>query len=114
MFKKIFAGMMGVVLVTGIGVATVQAYTVKAAKLWVTAIALGSPIEDAEIKVGDETCTTEKNGTCVFELLPGTYEISVHEHGGVSAHTKVTLEEKDIRFISLDLGASALHPTGSH
>ncbi|MGQ3685375.1 MAG: hypothetical protein ACUBOA_10295 [Candidatus Loosdrechtia sp.] len=114
MFKKIFAGMMGVALVTGMGVAAVQAYTIKPAKLWITAIALGSPIEEAEIKVGDETCLTGRNGTCVFDLRPGTYEISVHEHGGASAHTKVTLQERDIRFISLDLGASALHPAGHH
>lgn len=114
MFKKIFAGMLGVALVTGIGVAKVQAYQVKPAKLWVTAIAIGTPIEGAEIKVGENSCTTGKNGTCVFELKPGVYDISVHEHGGASAHTKVTLNEKDIRFISLDLGASALHPSGHH
>ncbi|UJS18220.1 MAG: hypothetical protein L3J17_03945 [Candidatus Jettenia sp.] len=114
MFKKIFAGLMGVALATGIGMTTAQAYTVKPAKLWVTAIAIGTPIEGAEIKVGDNTCTTGQNGTCVFELKPGMYEISVHEHGGATAHTKVYLEEKDIRFISLDLGASALHPSGQH
>lgn len=114
MFKKVFAGFMGVALATGIGMATVHAYTVKPAKLWVTATAIGTKIEGAEIKVGDNTCTTGSNGTCVFELKPGTYDISVHEHGGASAHTKVTLQEKDIRFISLDLGASALHPSGHH
>ncbi len=114
MFRRVFAGLLGIALVTGIGVANVHAYQVKPAKLWVTAIAIGTPIEGAEIKVGDETCTTGKNGTCVFDLRPGTYEITVHEHGGASAHTKVSLEEKDIRFISLDLGASALHPSGHH
>lgn len=114
MLKKILAGIMGVALVTGIGVAKVQAYQVKAAKLWVTAIAIGTPIEGAEIKVGDNTCTTGKNGTCVFELKPGTYTISVHEHGGQEAHTEVALEERNIRFISLDLGSKALHPSGSH
>ncbi|MBE7444529.1 MAG: hypothetical protein HS132_04540 [Planctomycetia bacterium] len=114
MFKKIFAGFMGVALVTGIGMAEVQAYQVKPAKLLVTVTAIGTPIEGAEIKVGDNTCTTGKNGTCVFELKPGMYEITVHEHGGASAHTSVNLEEKDIRFISLDLGAAALHPSGHH
>ncbi|MCF6158888.1 MAG: hypothetical protein E3K32_10020 [wastewater metagenome] len=114
MFKKIFAGLMGMVFATGIGMTAVHAYEIKPAKLWVTAIAIGTPIEGAEITVGDESCTTGKNGTCVFELKPGTYEISVHEHSGASAHTKVSLNEKDIRFISLDLGASALHPSGHH
>ncbi len=114
MFKKIFAGFFGVALVAGISMASAQAYQVKPAKLWVTAIAIGTPIEGAEIKVGDNTCTTGKNGTCVFELKPGSYEISVHEHGGASAHTSVNLEERDIRFISLDLGSSALHPSGHH
>ncbi len=114
MLKKIFAGFIGVALVAGIGMAKAQAYSVKPAKLWVTVIAIGTPIEGAEVKVGDNTCTTVKNGTCVFELKPGTYEISVHEHGGTSAHTTVNLEEKDIRFISLDLGAKALHPSGHH
>ncbi len=114
MFKKILAGFMGVALVAGIGMTKAQAYQVKPAKLWVTAIAIGTPIEGAEIKVGDNTCTAGKNGTCVFELKPGMYEISVHEHGGASAHTSLYLEEKDIRFISLDLGAAALHPSGHH
>ncbi len=114
MFKKVFVGLMGVALVTGIGMTKAQAYQVKPAKLWVTAIAIGTPIEGAEIKVGDNTCTAGKNGTCVFELKPGTYEITVHEHGGASAHTEVTLQERDIRFISLDLGAKALHPSGHH
>ena len=114
MLKKILGGFLGVAMVAGIGMAKAQAYQVKPAKLWVTAIAIGTPIEGAEIKVGDNTCTTGKNGTCVFELKAGTYEISVHEHGGVSKHTEVTLEEKDIRFISLDLGAAALHPSGHH
>lgn len=114
MFKKVFAGFMGVALIAGIGMTKAQAYQVKPAKLWVTAIAIGTPIEGAEIKVGDNTCTTGKNGTCVFELKPGSYEITVHEHGGTSAHTSVNLEEKDIRFISLDLGSKALHPSGQH
>lgn len=114
MFKKILAGFIGVTMIAGIGMAKVHAYTVKPAKLWVTAIAIGTPIEGAEIKVGDNTCTAGKNGTCVFDLKPGTYEISVHEHGGASAHTQVNLEERDIRFISLDLGAQALHPSGHH
>ena len=114
MFKRILAAFVGVALIAGIGVTKVHAYQVKPAKLWVTAIALGSPIEGAEIKVGDNTCTTGKNGTCVFELKPGTYEVSVHEHGGASAHTEVVLEEKNVRFISLDLGAKALHPSVHH
>ena len=114
MLKKIVAGIMGVAMVSGICMAKAQAYQVKPAKLWVTAIAIGTPIEGAEIKVGDNTCTTGKNGTCVFELKPGSYEISVHEHGGATAHTSVNLEEKDIRFISLDLGVKALHPSGGH
>lgn len=114
MFRRILAGFVGVALVAGIGMTKVHAYQVKPAKLWVTAIAIGTPIEGAEIKVGDNTCTTGKNGTCVFELKPGMYEISVHEHGGASAHTSVNLQERDIRFISLDLGAAALHPSGHH
>ncbi len=114
MLKKILAGFLGVAMIAGIGAAKVQAYQVKPAKLWVTVTAIGSPIEGAEIKVGDNTCTAGKNGTCVFELKPGTYEVSVHEHGGASAHTEVTLEEKNIRFLSLDLGAAALHPSGQH
>src|SRR3989304_8624732 len=114
MFKKVFAGILGVAVISGLGMAKAYAYEVKPAKLWVTATAIGTPIEGAEIKVGDNTCTTGKNGTCVFELKPGVYEISVHEHGGASAHTEVRLEEKNIRFISLDLGAAALHPSGQH
>lgn len=114
MLKKILAGFLGVAMIAGIGAAKVQAYQVKPAKLWVTVTAIGSPIEGAEIKVGENTCTAGKNGTCVFELKPGTYEVSVHEHGGASAHTEVTLEEKNIRFLSLDLGAVALHPSGHH
>jgi len=114
MFKKIFAGLCGVAIIAGIGMAKVHAYEVKPAKLWVTAIALGTPIKDAEIKVGYDDCITGKNGTCVFELQPGTYEITVHEHGGQSAHKKIHLEEGNIRFVSLDLGAKALHPKGGH
>jgi uncharacterized membrane protein len=114
MFKRILAGVLGVALISGIGVAKVHAYQVKPAKLWVTAIAIGTPIVGAEIKVGNESCTTGNNGTCVFELKPGTYEITVKEHGGASAHTEVTLEERNVRFISLDLGAAALHPSGQH
>lgn len=114
MLKKIFAGLLGVALVAGIGMTNVQAYQVKRAKLWVTAIAIGTKIEGAEIKVGDEACTTGVNGTCVFELKPGVYEVSVHEHGGQSQHTEVVLSEGEIRFISLDLGAAALHPSGHH
>src|SRR3972149_6462752 len=114
MLKKILAGFLGVAMVAGIGMAKAQAYQVKPAKLWVTAIAIGTPIEGAEIKVGDNTCTTGKNGTCVFELKAGTYEISVHEHGGISKHTEVPVDEKDLGYISLDLGAAALHPSGQH
>ncbi|MDR4507670.1 MAG: hypothetical protein MRJ65_05445 [Candidatus Brocadiaceae bacterium] len=114
MFKKLLAGLAGVAFITGIGITNVYAYDIKPAKLWVTAIALGSPINEAEIKVGDEECTTGKNGTCVFELKPGEYKISVHEHGGQSAHTSVLLGEGGIRFVSLDLGAKALHPKGGH
>ncbi len=114
MFKKIFAGLLGVALITGIGVAKVQAYSVKPAKLYVTAIAIGTPIQGAEIKVGDNACTAGKNGTCVFELKPGSYEVSVHEHGGASAHKTISLEEGNILFLSLDLGAKALHASGAH
>ncbi|MBM4054412.1 MAG: hypothetical protein FJ264_07045 [Planctomycetes bacterium] len=114
MFKKVLMGMFGAAVIAGIGMTTAQAYDVKPAKLWVTAIAIGTPIVGAEIKVGDEECTTGNNGTCVFELKPGVYEVSVHEHGGQSAHTELVLEEGNIRFLSLDLGAAALHPSGHH
>ncbi len=114
MLKKVLSGMFGAAIIAGIGMTTAQAYDVKPAKLWVTAIAIGTPIVGAEIKVGDEECTTGNNGTCVFELRPGTYAISVHEHGGQSAHKEVTLEEGNILFVSLDLGSKALHPSGSH
>lgn len=114
MMRRLLVGLMGIGLIIGIGLTKVQAYEVKMAKLWVTAIALGSPIEGAEITVGDEECTTGRNGTCVFELKPGVYKITVHEHGGASAHKEVVLGEGNIRFVSLDLGSEALHPTGHH
>lgn len=114
MFKKLIAGFLGAALVAGISMTTVQAYQVKPAKLWVTVTAIGTPIEGAEIKVGDNSCTTGKNGTCIFELKPGSYEVSVHEHGGAKAHTELVLEENNIRFLSLDLGSAALHPSGHH
>jgi len=47
MLKKILAGFLGVALVAGIGMTKAQAYQVKPAKLWVTATAIGTPIEGA-------------------------------------------------------------------
>ena len=42
---------MGVALVAGIGMTKAQAYQVKPAKLWVTATAIGTPIEGAKLRL---------------------------------------------------------------
>ena len=52
------------------------------ARVIVQVIALGSPIEHAEVSVGDASETTGKNGNYVFQVDKGAYTVSVAESHG--------------------------------
>ncbi len=80
----------------------------------VQVIALGAPIEHAEVSVGDASETTGKNGNYVFQVDKGTYTVScIGPHGGEGSRD-VLIGPGEIIQVTFELGAEGLHAAGGH
>ncbi len=80
----------------------------------VQVIALGSPVEHAEVSVGDSSDTTGHNGNRSFTVDPGHYTVSATgEHGG-SASKEVRVHPGEFIQVTLELGAAGLPPAEGH
>lgn len=112
--KRYFLAIAGVALISWGGISAIQAYTIKPAQLQVRVIALGQGIAGSEVTVGNETAETGINGTAIFELMPGIYEVTVKGAHGGSASDTIRLEENELRLKSFELGVEGALPHGGH
>ncbi|MDP6923308.1 MAG: carboxypeptidase-like regulatory domain-containing protein [Candidatus Scalindua sp.] len=80
----------------------------------VQVIALGSPIEHAEVSVGDNSDSTGHNGNRMFSVEPGNYTVSAAGPDGGSASKEVRVRPGEFIQVTLELGASGLHASGGH
>ncbi len=76
--------------------------------------ALGSPIEGAEVSVGDSSGTTGINGNYVFQVDKGTYTVSVTDPHDNTDSREVTINPGEIVQVTFDLGAAGRPATVSH
>jgi hypothetical protein len=76
--------------------------------------ALGSPIEGAEVSVGDSSGTTGINGNYVFQVDKGTYTVSVTDPHDNSDSREVRVKPGEIVQVTFDLGAAGRPATVSH
>jgi hypothetical protein len=74
----------------------------------------GSPIEDAEVSVGDQSDTTGHNGNRVFLVDKGFYTVSVIDTHGNSDSREVRVNPGEIIQVTFDLGAEGRPATGGH
>jgi uncharacterized membrane protein len=80
----------------------------------VQVIALGSPVEHADVSVGENSDTTGHNGNRSFSVDPGTYTVSATgEHGG-SASKEVRVHPGEFIQVTLELGAEGLPAAEGH
>ncbi len=84
------------------------------ASILVQVIALGSPIEHADVSVGDNSDSTGHNGNSSFTVAPGTYTVSGTGPDGGSASREVRVKAGEIAQVTLELGAEGLHASGGH
>ncbi len=76
--------------------------------------AAGSPIEDAEVSVGDQSDTTGYNGNRVFQVDKGSYTVSVTDAYGNSDSREVRVNSGEIVQVTFDLGTAGRPATGDH
>ena len=76
--------------------------------------AAGSPIEDAEVSVGDQSETTGHNGNRVFQVDKGHHIVSVTDTHGNSDSREVRVNPGEIVQVTFDLGAAGRPATGDH
>ena len=84
------------------------------ATVTVQVIAAGSPIEDAEVSVGDQSDTTGHNGNRVFQVGKGHHTVSVTDTNGNSDSREVRVNPGEIVQVTFDLGAAARPASGDH
>ena len=76
--------------------------------------AAGSPIEDAEVSVGDQSDTTGYNGNRVFQVDKGFYTVSVIDTHGNSDSREVRVNSGEIVQVTFELGTEGRPATGDH
>jgi uncharacterized membrane protein len=91
-----------------------SAYEESPARVIVQVIALGAPIEGADVSVGDSSDTTGKNGNYVFQVRKGTYTVSCSGPHGGSGSQEVRVNPGEIIQVTFELGAEGLHASGGH
>ena len=74
----------------------------------------GSPIEDAEVSIGDQSDTTGHNGNRVFQVGKGHHTVSVTDIHGNSDSREVRVDSGEIVQVTFDLGAAGRPATGDH
>ena len=83
------------------------------ARVIVQVIALGSPIEHAEVSVGDASETTGKNGNYVFQVDKGAYTVSVADSHGNTDSREIRVKPGEIIQVTFELGAAGRPATGA-
>ena len=91
-----------------------SAYEEPPARVIVQVIALGAPIEHADVSVGDLSETTGKNGNYVFQVHKGSYTVSCKGPHGGSGTQEIQVSPGEIIQVTFDLGAEGLHASGGH
>ncbi len=91
-----------------------SAYEEKPASIQVVVSGLGAPLEGAEVTCGEDSSSTGKNGVATFQVSKGFYELSATgPHGGEASRT-VRVSPGEIKQVTFELGAGALHASGGH
>ena len=89
-----------------------SAYDEPPATVMVVVTAMGSPIEHAEVSVGDNSDTTGHNGNHVFLVDKGTYTVSVADSHGNTDSKEIRVNAGEIVQVTFDLGAAGRPATG--
>ena len=76
--------------------------------------AAGSPIEDAEVSVGEQSDTTGHNGNRVFQVGKGHHTVSVTDSHGNSDSREVRVNPGEIVQVTFELGAAGRPASGEH
>ena len=76
--------------------------------------ASASPVEDAEVSVGDQSDTTGHNGNHVFQVGKGHHIVSVTDTHGNSDSREIRVDPGEIIQITFDLGSAARPAFGGH
>ncbi len=74
--------------------------------------AMGSPIEGADVSVGDSSDTTGHNGNRVFQVDNGFHTVSVTDHHGNTDSKEVRVLPGEIVQVTFDLGAAGRPASG--
>ena len=74
--------------------------------------AMGSPIEHADVSVGDNSDSTGHNGNKVFQVDKGRYTVSVEDHHGNTDSREIRVNPGEIIQVTFELGAPGRPATG--
>ena len=113
-FKCAFISLLAAGLIFCVGTASFAGDWNEPATITVQVIAAGSPIEDAEVSVGDQSDTTGHNGNRVFQVDKGFYTVSVTDTHGNSDSREVRVNPGEIVQVTFDLGAAGRPASGDH
>ena len=113
-FKYAFISLMAAGLIFCAGTACFAGDWNEPATVTVQVIAAGSPIEDAEVSVGDQSDTTGHNGNHVFLVDKGHHTVSVTDTHGNSDSREVRVDLGEIIQVTFDLGSAGRPATGDH
>ncbi|MEK6765278.1 MAG: hypothetical protein AABY49_03505 [Planctomycetota bacterium] len=109
--KFAFVSLMAAGLIFCVGNVS-TAYDEPPATVIVQVTAMGSPIEHADVSVGDTSDTTGHNGNKVFQVNKGIYTVSVADTHGNTDSREVRVNPGEIIQVTFDLGAPGRPASG--
>ncbi len=115
-FKYIFVALVASSLIFCVSKASYAAdwLPTDPASVIVQVTGMGSPIEGAEVFVGDASGTTGKNGNYVFQVDKGTYTVSVTDPHENTDSREYLVGPGEIVQITFELGAAGRPATVHH
>ncbi len=112
--KFAFISLMAAGLIFCAGTASFAGDWDEPATVIVQVTAAGSPIEDAEVSVGEQSDTTGHNGNRVFQVGKGHHTVSVTDSHGNSDSREVRVNPGEIVQVTFELGAAGRPASGEH
>ncbi len=113
-FKCALISLMSAGLIFCAGTVSIAGDWNEPATVIVHVTAAGSPIEDAEVSVGDQSDTTGYNGNRIFQVGKGHHNVSVTDTHGNSDSREVRVNPGEIVQVTFDLGAAGRPATGDN
>lgn len=105
-FKFVFVSIMVASLIFCVSKASIAGSSNEPATVVVQVTAMGSPVENAEVNIDNQSDTTGQNGNRTFHVTKGYHTVTVTDANGNSDSREVRVNPGEIVQVTIDLGSA--------